>query len=248
MSDNSLSGKVALVTGATRGIGKAIADLLAARGAVVVGTATTEEGAAQVREFLRSRGGEGLRLDVADQANIDAVFGVLKGNIGLPDILVNNAGIARIRLLMTMSDEDWQTVLDVNLTSVFRMSRACVRGMMKKRWGRIINITSVLGETGIAGQTNYCASKAGIVGFSKALAKEVGAKGITVNCVSPGFVPTDMTAGISKEELDGQIGLTAVKRAGATVDIANAVAYLCSSEASFITGESLHVNGGAYMG
>jgi 3-oxoacyl-[acyl-carrier protein] reductase len=245
-----LTDEVALVTGASRGIGQAIARRLAALGAKVIGTATTETGAAAIQaDFDANKStGLGLCLNVNDSASIDAVMDTIKERFGPPAILVNNAGITRDNLLMRMKDEEWQAVMDTNLTSVFRLSRACLRGMMKARRGRIINIASVVGSTGNAGQTNYSAAKAGILGFSKSLAREVGSRGITVNVVAPGFIDTDMTRELPEAQRAALIGQVPLGCLGTVDDIAAAVAFLASDQAAYITGETLHVNGGMFMG
>jgi 3-oxoacyl-[acyl-carrier protein] reductase len=242
-----LSGEIALVTGASRGIGAAIADLLAARGATVIGTATSESGALAIGERLAANGGAGRVLDVADGASVEALIDAIGGEFGPISILVNNAGITRDNLLMRMKDEDWQAILDTNLTSVFRTSKAVMRGMMKARKGRIISIASVIGLTGNAGQANYAAAKAGIIAFSKSLAKEIGSRNITVNVVAPGFIETDMTRGLPEAQKDAMQGQIALGRFGAPSDIAEAVAFLASPAAAYVTGETLHVNGGMYM-
>ncbi|MCS4233734.1 3-oxoacyl-ACP reductase FabG [Stenotrophomonas rhizophila] len=242
-----LQGEIALVTGASRGIGAAIADALAAQGATVIGTATTDAGAAAIGERLAAVGGHGRALNVTDAAALDAVLDGIAKEFGAITILVNNAGITRDNLLLRMKDEDWQAILDTNLTSVFRTSKAVIRGMMKARKGRIINIASVIGVTGNAGQANYAAAKAGIIAFSKSLAKEIGSRGITVNVVAPGFIDTDMTKALPEEQRTGLVKSIALERLGEPGDIANAVAFLAGPSASYITGETLHVNGGMYM-
>jgi 3-oxoacyl-[acyl-carrier protein] reductase len=242
-----LAGEIALVTGASRGIGAAIADTLAAQGAKVIGTATSESGAAAIGERLAPHGGAGRVLDVADGAQVDALIEAIGKEFGAIGILVNNAGITRDNLLMRMKDEDWQAILDTNLSSVFRSSKAVMRGMMKARKGRIINIASVIGVTGNAGQANYAAAKAGIIGFSKSLAKEIGSRGVTVNVVAPGFIDTDMTRSLPEDARNALLGQIALGRLGEAQDIANAVAFLAGPNASYITGETLHVNGGMYM-
>ncbi|KPN20136.1 3-ketoacyl-ACP reductase [Xanthomonas sp. Mitacek01] len=242
-----LKGEIALVTGASRGIGAAIADTLAAQGATVIGTATSDAGAAKIGERLSAHGGHGRVLDVSEAGAIEALVESITGEFGAISILVNNAGITRDNLLMRMKDEDWQAILDTNLTSVYRSSKAVMRGMMKARKGRIVNIASVIGVTGNAGQANYAAAKAGIIAFSKSLAKEIGSRGVTVNVVAPGFIATDMTRDLpeaSKEALTQQIALG---RLGEPDDIAQAVAFLAGPSAAYITGETLHVNGGMYM-
>lgn len=242
-----LKGEVALVTGASRGIGAAIADELAARGATVVGTATSEGGAQAIGERLSAHGGHGRVVDVADAAAVEALIDGIAKEFGPVSILVNNAGITRDNLLMRMKDEDWQAILDTNLSSVFRTSKAVMRGMMKARKGRIINIASVIGVTGNAGQANYAAAKAGIIAFSKSLAKEIGSRGVTVNVVAPGFIDTDMTKALPEDAKAGMLGQIALGRFGEPADIARAVAFLAGPSAAYITGETLHVNGGMYM-
>ncbi len=244
---NRLTGEIALVTGASRGIGAAIADLLAARGATVIGTATTDTGAQAIGDRLAANGGAGRTLDVADGAAVEALIEAIGTEFGPVSILVNNAGITRDNLLMRMKEEDWQAILDTNLTSVFRTSKAVMRGMMKARKGRIISIASVIGLTGNAGQANYAAAKAGIIAFSKSLAKEIGSRNITVNVVAPGFIETDMTRGLPEAQKDAMQGQIALGRFGAPSDIAEAVAFLASPAAAYVTGETLHVNGGMYM-
>ncbi len=247
MQEKELQGKVALVTGATRGIGKAIAQELAARGAVVVGTATSESGAASINEYLGPVGGRGIVLDVNDAAACETLISELGKQDGGPHILVNNAGITRDNLAMRLKDDDWQAVIDTNLSSVFRLSRAVIRPMMKARWGRIINITSVIGSSGNPGQANYAAAKAGVAGMSRSLARELGSRGITVNCVAPGFIETDMTRALDENQTSAILSQIPLGRMGSPVDIANAVAFLAGSQADYITGTTLHVNGGMYM-
>jgi 3-oxoacyl-[acyl-carrier protein] reductase len=242
-----LTGEIALVTGASRGIGAAIADLLAARGARVVGTATTDAGAAAIDARLSANGGAGRRLDVTDGASVEALVESIAKEFGPVSILVNNAGITRDQLLMRMKDEDWNAILDTNLTSVYRTSKAVMRGMMKAKKGRIISIASVIGLTGNAGQANYAAAKAGIIAFSKSLAKEIGSRGITVNVVAPGFIETDMTNALPEAQKAALLGQIALGRLGGPADIAEAVAFLASPAAAYVTGETLHVNGGMYM-
>ena len=244
---DALKGEVALVTGASRGIGAAIADELAARGATVIGTATGESGAAAIGERLKARGGHGRVLQVNQADGIEALIEAIGKEFGGVSILVNNAGITRDNLLLRMKDEDWQAILDTNLTSVYRSCKAAVRGMMKARRGRIINIASVIGVTGNAGQANYAAAKAGIIAFSKSLAKEVGSRGITVNVVAPGFIATDMTAGLPEDARSAMLQQIALGRLGEPADIARAVAFLAGPDAAYVTGETLHVNGGMYM-
>lgn len=242
-----LQGEIALVTGASRGIGAAIADELAAQGATVIGTATTESGAAAIGERLAAQGGHGRALNVTEPGAVDALIDAVSKEFGAITILVNNAGITRDNLLMRMKDEDWQAILDTNLTSVYRTSKAVMRGMMKARKGRIINIASVIGVTGNAGQANYAAAKAGIIAFSKSLAKEIGSRGVTVNVVAPGFIDTDMTKDLPEDAKAAMLGQVALGRLGEPADIAKAVGFLAGPSASYITGETLHVNGGLYM-
>ena len=244
---SALQGQIALVTGATRGIGAAIAQELAARGATVIGTATTEDGAARITAALQAGGGRGVALDVNDAAAAEAaVDNIVKQHGGL-QILVNNAGITRDMLAMRLKDEDWDAVLDTNLKAVFRMSRAVMRTMMKQRYGRIVNITSVVGASGNPGQANYAAAKAGVAGMTRALARELGSRGITVNCVAPGFIATDMTAVLPQEQQKALLGQIPLGALGSPADVAHAVAYLASREAGYVTGQELHVNGGMYM-
>ena len=242
-----LQGQIALVTGASRGIGAAIADELAAQGAVVVGTATSEAGAHAIGERLSAQGGHGRVLDVSHAASVEAVLDAIAQDIGPISILVNNAGITRDNLLMRMKDADWQAVIDTNLTSVYRTSKAVMRTMMKARGGRIINIASVIGVTGNPGQANYAAAKAGIIAFSKSLAREIGSRNITVNVVAPGFIDTDMTRSLPDDAKASMLGQIALGRFGEPADIARAVAFLAGPHASYITGETLHINGGMYM-
>ena len=242
-----LKGEIALVTGASRGIGAAIADELAAHGATVIGTATSEAGANAIGERLAAQGGHGRVLNVTEPGAVEALIEGIAKDIGAVSILVNNAGITRDNLLMRMKDEDWQAILDTNLTSVYRTSKAVMRAMMKARKGRIINIASVVGVTGNAGQANYAAAKAGIIAFSKSLAKEIGSRGITVNVVAPGFIDTDMTRDLPEDARNAMLGQIALGRLGQPADIARAVAFLAGPAGSYITGETLHVNGGMYM-
>ncbi|HGG58479.1 MAG TPA: 3-oxoacyl-ACP reductase FabG [Gammaproteobacteria bacterium] len=242
----TLSNELALVTGASRGIGKAIASALAERGAFVVGTATTEKGAVAISDYLGDRGA-GKVLDVGDTASIDALLKAVTEEHGVITILVNNAGITRDNLLMRMKESDWDDVINTNLRSVFRLSKACMRGMMKKRHGRIINIGSVVGLTGNPGQANYAAAKAGMIGFAKSLARELGSRNITVNTVAPGFIDTDMTRALPDDQREALQKEIALGRLGDPADIANAVAFLASPDAAYITGETLNVNGGMYM-
>lgn len=240
---------VALVTGASRGIGRAIALALAGAGARVVGTSTTAEGAAAFTSLLASHGynGRGAVLDVSSAESIDALLADMEGAEGLPTILVNNAAITRDTLLLRMKAEDWDQVITTNLTSVFRLSKACLKRMMKERRGRIVNITSIVGVTGNPGQTNYSAAKAGVIGFTKSLAKEVASRGITVNAVAPGFIDTDMTRALSEEQRAALQSQIPMQRLGTPEDVAAAVLFLVSPQAGYITGETLHVNGGMYM-
>ncbi|MEK8085129.1 3-oxoacyl-ACP reductase FabG [Aquabacterium sp. A3] len=247
-AQDNVQGQVALVTGATRGIGQAVARTLAERGMIVIGTATSESGAAAINDTLGAFAGcRGVVLNVTDAAAVDALIDTIVKEHGALHVLVNNAGITRDTLSMRMKDDDWDAVIDTNLKAVFRLSRAVTRPMMKQRHGRIINITSVVGAAGNAGQANYAASKAGVAGMSRVLAKELGSRGITVNCVAPGFIDTDMTRALSEEQraaLNSQIPLG---RLGQPQDIANAVAFLASAQAAYITGIELHVNGGMFM-
>ncbi len=242
----SLEGKVALVTGASRGIGKAIAELLVERGATVIGTATSENGAQSIDAYLGDKG-KGLALNVTDPASIEAVLKNIGDEFGSVDILVNNAGITRDNLLMRMKDDEWTDILDTNLTSIFRMSKAVLRGMMKKRHGRIINIGSVVGTMGNAGQANYAAAKAGVIGFTKSMAREVASRGVTVNTVAPGFIETDMTKALNDDQRAATLAQVPAGRLGDPREIASAVVFLASEEAGYMTGETLHVNGGMYM-
>ncbi|WP_295914777.1 3-oxoacyl-ACP reductase FabG [uncultured Xanthomonas sp.] len=242
-----LQGEIALVTGASRGIGAAIADELAAQGATVIGTATSDAGAQAIGARLAAHGGHGRALDVTDAAAVDALIEAIAKEFGPVSILVNNAGITRDNLLMRMKDDDWQAIIDTNLTSVFRTSKAVLRGMMKARKGRIVNIASVVGVTGNPGQANYAAAKAGIIAFSKSMAKEIGSRGITVNVVAPGFIDTDMTKALPEAQRAALLEQIALGQLGQPSDIANAVAFLAGPGAGYITGETLHVNGGMYM-
>ena len=243
----SLAGEIALVTGASRGIGAAIADTLAAAGAQVIGTATSAAGAEAIGQRLAAHRGQGRVLDVTDGAAVEALIESIIKEHGALSILVNNAGITRDQLLMRMKDADWQAVLDTNLSSVYRTSKTVLRGMMKARKGRIISIASVVGVTGNPGQTNYAAAKAGIIAFSKSLAREIGSRGITVNVVAPGFIDTDMTRALGEEQRKMLEATIALGRLGKPEDIAQAVLFLASPAAAYITGETLHVNGGMYM-
>lgn len=241
-----LTGQIALVTGASRGLGKAIALELAQRGAIVTGTATSEEGAQKVTEQLSPFGGRGVVLDVTDAPACDALLAELAKEGG-PHILVNNAGITRDGLIMRMKDEDWDAVINTNLTAVFRLCRAVVKPMMKARGGRIINVTSVVGESGNPGQANYAAAKAGVAGLTRALAREIGSRNITVNCVAPGFIDTDMTRALGEDAANALLSQIPMGRLGQASDIAHAVAFLVGPGAAYITGNTLHVNGGMYM-
>lgn len=241
----SLEGKVVLVTGASRGIGKAIASQLKDLGATVIGTATSQNGADKISEYLGEE--KGLVLNVTDNDSIAALFDIIKEKYVSIDILVNNAGITKDNLFMRMKEDEWQDIIDTNLSSVYKLSKAAIRPMMKKRNGRIINIGSVVGSMGNAGQVNYATAKAGLLGFTKALAREVASRGITVNTVSPGFIDTDMTQTLSDEQKEGIFSQVPANRLGKPEEIANAVAFLASDGAAYITGETLHVNGGMYM-
>ena len=246
----TLDGQIALVTGASRGIGAAILNALGEAGAKVIGTATSDAGAAAIQKLIDDAGwqGAGMPLNVTDAAQCDAVIKAIEGKFGAVGILVNNAGITRDTLLMRMKDEDWQEVIDTDLTSVFRLSRAVIKGMMKARSGRIINIGSVVGFMGNPGQVNYVAAKAGMVGFTKALAREVGSRNITVNCVAPGFIETDMTKSLPETQVAKLVENVPLGRLGNVRDIAEAVLYLASPGASYVTGNTIHVNGGMHMG
>lgn len=245
----SLTNEIAIVTGASRGIGKAIADALGRQGAAVIGTATSEKGAEAIASHLAEENirGAGKVLDVTDTDSVTGFVKAVQDEFGAATILVNNAGITRDNLLMRMKDAEWDDVINTNLTSAFRMSKACLRGMMKAKHGRIITITSVIGVTGNAGQANYAATKAGVIGFTKSLAREIGSRGITVNTVAPGFIDTDMTRALPDEQRDSLLQQIPLGRLGSVEDIANAVAFLASDQAAYITGETLHVNGGMYM-
>ena len=246
-----LEGEIALVTGASRGIGKAIAEQLASQGATVIGTATSDVGADNITAYLSamksSGGGKGMCLNVTDADSIAAVMKAITDEFGAVSILVNNAGITKDNLLMMMKEDQWNDIIDTNLTSIYRLSKAVVRAMMKKRKGRIINIASVVGLTGNPGQTNYSATKAGMLGFTKSLAREIGSRNITVNCVAPGFIDTDMTRELAEEQREALIGQIPLNRLGAPADIAAAVTFLAGPAAAYITGETINVNGGMYM-
>jgi len=242
-----LEGEIALVTGASRGIGKAIAEQLAAQGATVIGTATTEGGAENISAYLADLGGKGMCLNVTDTDSIAAVIKAITDEFGAVSILVNNAGITKDNLLMMMKEDQWNDIIETNLTSIYRLSKAVIRAMMKKRKGRIINIASVVGLTGNPGQTNYSATKAGMLGFSKSLAREIGSRNITVNCVAPGFIDTDMTKELAEEQRNALISQIPLSRLGDPADIAAAVTFLAGPTAAYITGETINVNGGMYM-
>lgn len=245
----SLEGKVALVTGATRGIGQAIARKLAQDGATVVGTATSEEGAARISAALKEAGnsGFGLVMNVADPDSVDQGLKQIAAEAGAPAILVNNAGITRDNLLMRLKEDDWSAVIETNLTSVYRTSKAVLRGMAKARWGRVINISSVVASMGNPGQGNYCAAKAGIEGFTRSLASEMSNRGITANCVAPGFIDTDMTRALGEDQREAMLANIPAGRLGAPEEVAAVVAFLASDAAGYVTGETIHVNGGMYM-
>ena len=245
-SNNALEGEVALVTGASRGIGASIAEALASAGATVIGTATSEGGAAGISDALGSNG-RGIVLNISDAESVATAIKNIQDNEGSPTIVVNNAGITRDNLLMRMKVEEWEDVLSTNLSGVYRVSKACLRGMMKAKKGRIINIASVIGVMGNAGQSNYAAAKAGIIGFSKSLAREIGSRNITVNVVAPGFIDTDMTRVLPEEQKNAMLTQVPLGRLGDGRDIANAVVFLASASAAYITGETLHVNGGMLM-
>jgi len=244
-----LTAKRVLVTGASRGIGAAIAQTLGARGAVVLGTATSDAGAEAITERLQQAGieGAGLKLNVTDADSVSQTLAGIKERFGLPEVLVNNAGITRDNLLMRMNEDEWQQVIDTNLNAVFRLSKAVLRGMMKARWGRIINISSVVGAMGNPGQANYAASKAGVAGFARSLAAEVGSRGITVNTVAPGFIDTDMTRSLPQEQKEELLSKIPLGRLGQPEEVAALVAFLASDAGGYISGETLHVNGGMYM-
>jgi 3-oxoacyl-[acyl-carrier protein] reductase len=245
----SITGKVAVVTGASRGIGKAIALELGRRGTIVLGTATSDAGAAKISEWLEAAGikGKGFCLDVGSEASVDAFCKQAQDEFGTVEILVNNAGITRDNLMLRMKEDEWNTVINTNLTSVFRMTRALLRGMTKARWGRIISISSVVGSSGNPGQANYAAAKAGLQGFSRALAMEIGSRGITVNCVAPGFIDTDMTRELGADQTQALLDKIPLGRYGQPEEIAAVVGFLASQEAGYVTGETIHANGGMYM-
>ena len=242
----SLEGKVVLVTGASRGIGKSISETLVSLGATVAGTATSEGGAAKISDYL-GENGKGYALNVTEADSIEATLAAIKADLGDIDVLVNNAGITRDNLLMRMKDSEWDDIIDTNLSSIFRLSKAVLRPMMKKKNGRIINVGSVVGTMGNAGQANYAAAKAGVIGFSKSMAREVASRGITVNVVAPGFIQTDMTDELTDEQKAATLANVPSNRLGQPNEIAAAVAYLASDAAAYVTGETLHVNGGMYM-
>jgi 3-oxoacyl-[acyl-carrier protein] reductase len=241
--------KVALVTGASRGIGKAIAQALAVAGYTVIGTATSDNGAQQITDYLQASGnpGCGMTLDVGDEASVISVIKAIGERYCAPLVLVNNAGITRDNILMRMKPEEWDDVINTNLSALYRVSKACLRGMTKARWGRIVNITSVVGSMGNMGQSNYAATKAGAEGFSRALARELGSRSVTVNCVAPGFIDTDMTRELSEEQKQLMLGQIPLGRLGSPDEIAALVAFLCSDAAAYITGETVHINGGMHM-
>ena len=245
----SLENEVAFVSGASRGIGKEIALALGAQGAVVVGTATSESGAENISNYLKENDikGQGMVMNVTDQDSITDTVKAISEGFGTPTILINNAGITRDNLVMRMKDEEWDDIMNTNLSSIFKVSKACLRGMMKAKRGRIISIASVVGVTGNAGQANYSAAKAGVIGFSKSLAREVGSRGITVNVVAPGFIDTDMTRALPEAQREALLGQISLGRLGDAAEIAHAVTFLASSGAAYITGETIHVNGGMYM-
>lgn len=245
----SLKDKITLVTGASRGIGAAIADKFAVQGAIVLGTATTEDGAGRISERFARQGwqGKGFCLNVADAASVQAALSAINEEFGAPLILVNNAGITRDNILMRMKDDEWSAVIETNLTAIFRLTKACIKGMTKARWGRIINISSVVGAMGNAGQSNYAAAKAGVGGFSRSLAKEIGSRNITVNTVAPGFIDTDMTRELSDENREAMLASIPLARFGEPEEVAEVVAFLAGDGGAYITGETIEVNGGMYM-
>lgn len=246
----NVTARVALVTGASRGIGKAIAKKLGASGFIIIGTATTETGAGAISDYLMAAGitGEGMVLNVSSDESVDAVVKAISGKYAAPTVLINNAGITKDNILMRMKSEEWDDVINTNLSSVFRLSKACVRGMTKARWGRIINISSVVGAMGNAGQSNYAATKAGMEGFSRSLAKELGSRNITVNCIAPGFIDTDMTKELTEEHKHLMLSQIPLGRLGQPEEIAALVNFLAEDTGSYITGDTIHVNGGMYMG
>lgn len=246
---SELKDEIALITGASRGIGKSIATELGKAGATIIGTATSDGGAEAITAWIKEAGltGVGMKLNVTDAEDIDTLIKAIKDQYGAVSILVNNAGITRDNLLMRMKDDEWDDIMSTNLTSIFRMSKACMRGMMKARTGRVINIGSVVGSSGNPGQANYAAAKAGVIGFTKSLAREVGSRNITVNTVSPGFIQTDMTDELADDQKDQLLGQIPLNRLGSTEDVAKAVLFLASASGAYITGETLHVNGGMHM-
>ena len=241
--------KIALVTGATRGIGKAIAIKLAEQGFIVIGTATAQTGAESITQYLQAMGatGAGHVLDVCSDDSVQQLYQYITDSFGVVDVLVNNAAITQDNLLLRMKSEQWNSVIDTNLNSVFRLTKACIRNMLKKNWGRVVTITSVVGVSGNPGQANYCAAKAGVIGFTKSLAQEMSSKGITFNTVAPGFIQTDMTDALTDQQKEAILGQIPMKQMGAPVDIANTVAFLASDQANYITGQTIHVNGGMFM-
>lgn len=241
--------RVALVTGASRGIGKAIAERLCESGFIVVGTATTQGGAESITTYLNAAGnsGCGMKLNVGDGSDVTDTIKTITGNFSAPTVLINNAGITRDNLLMRMKTDEWDDVINTNLSALYRVSKACMRGMTKARWGRIVNITSVVGSMGNAGQSNYAATKSGAEGFSRALAKELGSRSITVNCVAPGFIDTDMTKELTEDQKNLMLAQIPLGRLGEPKEIAALVGFLCGDDASYITGETMHINGGMYM-
>jgi 3-oxoacyl-[acyl-carrier protein] reductase len=241
------AGKVVLVTGASRGIGQAIAQAFSQEGATVIGTATTQDGANKISAAFTTGNSVGMVLNVSDQASIDTLLAEIKAKFGMPSIVVNNAAITQDNLLLRMKEEEWDSVIETNLSSIYRISKACLRDMIKARWGRIINITSVVGATGNPGQVNYAAAKAGIMGFTKSLAQEVGSRDVTVNAVAPGFIDTDMTRDLPEDQREALLSRIPMQRLGKPEDIAAAVVFLASNAAGYITGQTLHVNGGMYM-
>lgn len=245
----SFEGKVSLVTGASRGIGASIADTIGREGGVVIGTATSESGAQKISDRMKEQGinGEGMVLNVTDPDSVKELIKSITEKYGAVSVLVNNAGITKDNLLMRMSEDEWHDVVNTNLSAVFRLSKACLRGMMKARWGRIVNVSSVVGQMGNAGQANYAATKAGVMGFARSLAKEVGSRNITVNSVAPGFIDTDMTKVLTEDQKNLMLGGIPMARLGQPEEIAKVVKFLCSDDSSYITGETIHVNGGMYM-
>lgn len=245
----TVENKVALVTGASRGIGASIADLLGTEGATVIGTATSPGGAEKIAARLQEKGikGEGMVLNVTDAESVESLMKTIQEKYGAPQILVNNAGITKDNLLMRMSEDEWFDVINTNLSAVYRLSKACLRGMMKAKWGRIVNISSVVGQMGNAGQTNYASTKAGVMGFTRSLAKEVGSRNVTVNAVAPGFIDTDMTDVLPDDHKKLMLSAVPMARLGSPEEIAKVVKFLSSDDSSYITGETIHVNGGMYM-